>query len=204
VIVLGITSSRYLFVGSTLSLIPRGIAGLLIGLWCLTYREAIAVGALYGFLLAFSFMMSGYQGSAPVLTRLPFFANWASLEQCAGLDRFLSVPSINQRERIQSDVIRLLARRIVVRFHLQKIILFGSKAYGQPRPESDIDMLVIMEMTLRKSQQALHIRQYLNPLFRLDTMVYPTSKIKQRLARGDFFLREIFEKSIVLFESADA
>jgi hypothetical protein len=73
-IVLGITGSRYLFVGSALSLIPWGIAGLLFGLWCPNYREAIAIGALYGFVLAFSFMVSGYQGSAPVLTRLPFFA----------------------------------------------------------------------------------------------------------------------------------
>ena len=73
-IVLGIIGSRYLFVGSALSLIPWGIAGLLFGLWCPTYRETIAIGALYGFLLAFSFMMSGYQGSVPVLTRLPFFA----------------------------------------------------------------------------------------------------------------------------------
>ena len=73
-IALGIIASRYLFVGSALSLFPWAIAGLLIGLWCPTYREAIAIGALYGFLLAFSFMLAGYQGTAPVLTRLPFFA----------------------------------------------------------------------------------------------------------------------------------
>ena len=71
---LGIVGARYLFVGSALSLIPWGIAGLLIGLWCPTYREAIATGALYGFLLAFSFMVAGYQGAAPILTRVPFFA----------------------------------------------------------------------------------------------------------------------------------
>jgi hypothetical protein len=73
-IALGIIGSRYLFVGSALSLIPWGIAGLLFGMWCPTYRQAFAIGALYGFLLAFSFMMAGYGGSAPMFTRLPFFA----------------------------------------------------------------------------------------------------------------------------------
>lgn len=53
---------------------PWGIAGLLIGLGCPTYQEAIPIGALYGFGLAFTFIVAGYQGSAPILTRLPFFA----------------------------------------------------------------------------------------------------------------------------------
>ena len=116
----------------------------------------------------------------------------------------LFVPTIDVRERIQADVIRLLTRRIADRFHPQKIILFGSYAYGQPRPESDIDLLVIMETALRESQQALQIRQYLNPLFGLDIIVYPPAKIEQRLAWGDFFLSEIIGRGIVLYESTDA
>ncbi len=112
--------------------------------------------------------------------------------------------TIDVRERIQADVIRSLARQIVDRFHPQKIILFGSYAYGQPRPESDIDLLVIMETPLRESQQALQIRQYLKPLFGLDIIVYQPAKIEQRLAWGDFFLSEIIQKGIVLYESPDA
>jgi hypothetical protein len=73
-IAFGIIGSRYLLVGSFLSLIPWGIAGLIFGFWCRSYREAFTVGGVYGFLLAFTFMLAGYQGSAPVLTRLPFFA----------------------------------------------------------------------------------------------------------------------------------
>ena len=40
--------------------------------------------------------------------------------------------------------IRRFARRIAERFHPQKIILFGSYAYGTPHAESDVDLLVIM------------------------------------------------------------
>jgi len=73
-IVFGVLSSRYIFVGSALSLIPWGIAGLLLGIWCPTLKNAIVIGAVYGFVVAFTFMVAGYGGSDPVLTKSPFFA----------------------------------------------------------------------------------------------------------------------------------
>ena len=120
------------------------------------------------------------------------------------MDTSLFVPTIDVRQRIQPDVIRLLARQIADRFNPQKIILFGSYAYGQPRPESDIDLLIIMKTELRESKQALQIRQFLNPLFGLDIIVYTPQKMDQRLAWGDSFLSEIIERGNVLYESADA
>jgi hypothetical protein len=72
--VLGIIGARYLFVGSALSLIPWGAAGLLIGLWTNRPLQALGDGGLYGFVLSFVFMASGYSGSAALITRLPFFA----------------------------------------------------------------------------------------------------------------------------------
>jgi hypothetical protein len=71
--VLGLVGARYLFVGSWLSLIPWGIAGLALGAWC-TPRASIGVGAAYGFSIVFAFMVAGYGGSAPLLGRLPAFA----------------------------------------------------------------------------------------------------------------------------------
>ena len=97
------------------------------------------------------------------------------------MDNHFDVPTIDVRDRIQDNVIHMLARRIVDRFKPQKIILFGSYAYGKPRPESDIDLLVIVEFAKRESQQAMQIRQYLNPLFGLDVIVYSPAKIKQRI-----------------------
>ena len=61
-----------------------------------------------------------------------------------------------------------------------------------------------METLERESQQAMQIRQYLNPMFGLDVIVYSPAKIKQRLALGDSFLTEIIERGIVLYESPDS
>jgi len=72
-IALGIAVSRYLFVGSWLSLILWGVVGLAIGYWSGLMRGFVN-GGVYGFALAFTFMVSGYTGSASLLSRLPFFA----------------------------------------------------------------------------------------------------------------------------------
>lgn len=71
--VLGLVGARYLFVGSWLSLIPWGIAGLALGAWCKP-RESVGVGAAYGFSIVFVFMVTGYGGSAPLVGRVPAFA----------------------------------------------------------------------------------------------------------------------------------
>ncbi len=119
------------------------------------------------------------------------------------MDRSISVPTVDVRKRIPEEVIRELARRIIEKFHPRRIILFGSYAYGHPRPESDVDLLVVMETPLRETQQALEIRQYLKPLFGVDILVYIPKHLEQRLAWGDPFLREIVERGIILYESTE-
>lgn len=116
----------------------------------------------------------------------------------------LSVPTIDIRKRIPQKTIRSLVGMIAEKFQPQKIILFGSYARGAIRPESDIDLLVIMETQLRPIQQALEIRQFINPLFGLDLIVYTPQQLQQRLAMGDSFLQDILAEGLVLYESPDA
>ena len=82
------------------------------------------------------------------------------------MDSSLIVPTIDIRKRIPEKTIHALVHRIVDEFHPQRIILFGSYAYGRPRPESDLDLLVIMHTPLSESQQAMQIRRHLNVMLR--------------------------------------
>lgn len=70
---LGVLGARYLLVGSALSLIPWGISSIGIGWLSTTRYRAIRDAAVFGFTLAASFMVAGYQGAEPLLTRLPAF-----------------------------------------------------------------------------------------------------------------------------------
>ena len=59
----------------------------------------------------------------------------------------IDVPNVNERERIPPEAIQAVADRIAEEFDPDKIILFGSYAYGDPKPWSDVDLLVVMEPT---------------------------------------------------------
>jgi hypothetical protein len=71
---LGLLGARYVFVGSGLSLVPWGLLAILVGVLAPSRSAALAGAAAYGFALAFTFMVAGYDGTAPVVSRLPFFA----------------------------------------------------------------------------------------------------------------------------------
>jgi len=53
--------------------------------------------------------------------------------------------------------IHAAVQRIVERFHPAKIILFGSCARGSAGPDSDVDLLVIMDVKGSKRRQAVEI-----------------------------------------------
>jgi len=116
----------------------------------------------------------------------------------------LVAPTVDTRVRIPDEIIQELITRIVSKFQPKRIILFGSYAFGKPRPESDVDLLVIMDTQLRETQQALEIRQHVNPMFGVDILVYTPSRLEQRLKLGDSFLQEITKKGLVVHESPDA
>lgn len=93
-----------------------------------------------------------------------------------------------------------VAQQIATRFQPERIILFGSHAYGQPHPGSDVDMLVIMETPLKEAEQATRICQRIDYHFDLDLIVRTPATTTRRLTLGDLFLREIVDQGIVLYE----
>jgi predicted nucleotidyltransferase len=80
---------------------------------------------------------------------------------------------------------------------------FGSYAYGKPKPESDVDLLVIMDTQLSEIEQAATICRRIPYRFGLDLIVYTPRRLAQRLEWGDSFLKEITQRGVVLYESPD-
>jgi predicted nucleotidyltransferase len=110
------------------------------------------------------------------------------------------VPPFNQRERIPQEAIDDLVRQIAEKFHPDLIILFGSYAYGTPRPDSDVDLLVVMDTPQHEAEQALKIRLATDYHFGLDLLVRKPVDLIRRIVLGDFFLREITQKGKLLYE----
>ena len=97
--------------------------------------------------------------------------------------------------------IRAFARRIAEEFKPRRIILFGSYAYGKPTVDSDVDILVVMRSNGHPVDQSLDIRSRFHPGFPLDLLVYSPDELRRRMAREDFFLREITERGKVLYDA---
>ena len=100
---------------------------------------------------------------------------------------------------ISKRAIKKVAEEIVDHFHPRKVILFGSHAYGTPREDSDVDLLVIMDTDERNLPQALKISRAISHPFPMDLVVLKPQEIRTRLEGGDLVLREILTKGEVLF-----
>lgn len=97
--------------------------------------------------------------------------------------------------------IKKLSDEIAREFHPEKIILFGSHAYGNPAWDSDVDLLVIMPFKGTPHQQAVAIRSRVDAGVSLDLLVRTPQEVSRRLAMGDSFIREILERGKVLYEA---
>ena len=105
---------------------------------------------------------------------------------------------------INSSTILSEIASILASFGVEKIILFGSYAYGKPTADSDIDLLVVMNHKGSAVKQAAEIRSSLRTAFPIDVLVRSPRKIRERLKMGDPFFKTIVEKGEVLYETPDA
>jgi predicted nucleotidyltransferase len=109
----------------------------------------------------------------------------------------------NNPKMVKAKQIQELVERIVRGFHPERVILFGSYAYGKPTADSDVDILVVMPLNGKKPvRQEAEIALAVHGGFPMDLIVQSPERLKQRIEMNDFFLREIAEKGKVLYDSA--
>ena len=105
---------------------------------------------------------------------------------------------------VEIEKIRRLSERIAQEFQPERIILFGSYAYGRPTIDSDVDILVVMPFKGKPARKALEIINRVDPSFPIDLLVRTPGQVRRRIADNDFFMREIFERGQILYEADHA
>jgi len=97
--------------------------------------------------------------------------------------------------------LRPTIQKIVDELNPEKIILFGSYAYGRPTPHSDVDLLVVLKTNASLKERSWKVSRLLLPRpFPVDILVKTPKEIEKALKSGDFFLREILTRGKVLYE----
>src|ERR1700730_4105332 len=116
--------------------------------------------------------------------------------------RSAALPAWYRGAYIPRRLIRCFVRKVAERFEPEKIVLFGSYAYGRPHADSDVDILVVMPAR-NELDQAVKICLAVDYHFPLDLLVRTPKNLAWRLAEGDSFLREVMDRGKVLYEKAN-
>ena len=110
--------------------------------------------------------------------------------------------SHNTRLMPASDWIKYLADRIAIKAKPEKIILFGSYAHGKPGPDSDIDILVVLDKPPGKIKRCDLVNKAIGDhLYPLDILIRNQKELAQRISLKDSFFMDIIDKGRVLYES---
>ncbi len=97
--------------------------------------------------------------------------------------------------------LRPAIQKIVAELKPEKVILFGSYAYGTPNPHSDVDLLVIMKTKASLKERSWAVSRLLLPRpFPVDILVKTPKEVASGLKAGDFFLKEILMRGKVLYD----
>src|SRR6266571_3782564 len=104
----------------------------------------------------------------------------------------------NERERVLFEEI---ARRIVALCQPQKIIVFGSRARRDHRPDSDVDILVVAESDEPRYKRAGRLYTALASLpVQVDILVYTPREIEEWSQVPQAFVTMAIREGLIVYE----
>lgn len=101
---------------------------------------------------------------------------------------------------ITQEEINTVVNRIVESTKPEKVIIFGSYAYGQPDENSDLDILVIKHTKIPQFQRAREIRKHLRGLaIPIDIVIYIPQEIDEWKDTQAAFITQIIKNGKVVY-----
>ncbi len=101
------------------------------------------------------------------------------------------------------EIIMSIVNKIKAEYRPEKIILYGSYAYGNPNKDSDIDLFIIKETRKKRIQRFCDVSRLLRDIkgISIQPVVFTKDETAKRLELEDDFIKEILNKGEVLYES---
>lgn len=108
--------------------------------------------------------------------------------------------NIAMSEQETRQKIKEIAAKIAVEFQPEKIILFGSYAWGKPGPDSDVDLFVVKETENTRKLAGDIDGSLWGRDFPMDIIVYRPDNVERSIKSGNFFIRNIMTKGKILYD----
>ena len=106
-----------------------------------------------------------------------------------------------KNKKIQK-IIAEVVDKLKTEYQPEKIILYGSYAYGQPNEESDIDLFIVKDTNKRRVDRFVEVSRLLHDPKRgitVSPLIYTPEEINDRLSIGDHFVKEVLMKGEILY-----
>jgi uncharacterized protein len=88
------------------------------------------------------------------------------------------------------------------KYRPERIILFGSFAWGTPGPDSDVDLLIVKDTDAPPLDRGYEVRKAIQGSkhgLPMDVVVLTPQELEARLRAGDSFVRDIVHRGVVLY-----
>jgi predicted nucleotidyltransferase len=105
--------------------------------------------------------------------------------------------------RVDSETISEIVRRIRAVSRPRRIVLFGSRARGNHRPGSDIDLLIIEDSPLPRHHRAIPLYAALADIpldVDMELVVYTPEEVEEWRGAGAAFVTTALREGTVLYE----
>ncbi len=103
--------------------------------------------------------------------------------------------------------IEAMAKRLRDEYGAEAVILYGSRADGSARADSDVDLMIIKSGAsggmIDRSLRVDAVLSELKGRLRLDTRVYEPEQLEKTLARGDHFVQDIILQGMALHKGEE-
>ena len=108
---------------------------------------------------------------------------------------------MTKNSNIQNSIFEIV-EKLKKEYRPEKIILFGSYAYGTPDKDSYVDLFILKLTRKNRIERFVEVKRIIyNPKIKVvfSPLVYTPKEVKKRISLGDDFVKEILEKGEVLY-----
>lgn len=101
----------------------------------------------------------------------------------------------------QGQLIDRLVKKIAAEFDPEKIILFGSYAWGEPRFANDVDLFIIKDTSQQRLERGKAVeRIIMGAGIPVDALIYTPNELQKRLMLDDAFIKRVISRGKVMYE----